>query len=82
MKYCASFLARLNQFIPPPDEKRHSITLDEDKFTIQVSIWIDDLHCVPVWLDERDLAMSPAALAASLVRLIKNAKAEAERPTS
>ena len=75
MKNCAAFLAKLTLIIPPPEGKRHRITLDEEK-GLEIGIWIDDNRRIPVFLELDDYAKSPVALAASIVRFLKVAEKE------
>ena len=55
MRQAKEVLEKLSFLLPPPDGKHHSITLDEEKDALVVSVWVNGMCAVPVHLDDRDL---------------------------
>lgn len=77
MKQAKELLAKLSFILPPPDEKHHSITLDENKDALVVSLWLDGLTCVPVYLEDHEL--KDRHLEREIIRAAKEAVSAGQR---
>lgn len=69
MNRAKELLETLNDMLPPPEGKRHSITLDDasrHEGRLVVSVWLNGLTNCPATLDDDDLKLKPAKLAKAI----------------
>jgi hypothetical protein len=71
MKQAKEVLERLTFLLPPPDGKHHSITFDEVKDALVVSVWVNGLCAVPCYLEDHEL--KDRHIVRELIRVAKEA---------